>query len=277
VPVLVTFRRLGMYALLIVVALGFLIPPLWMVLGSLKTEAEYSSSMQIFPAIPQWSNYIQVFTLAPFFKYALNSVILLAITVPTTTLVSSLVGYAFARLNAPGKNLLFGLIVSTLTLPALAIAIPQFVLYSRLGFLNTYWPWILSGLSGNAFHIFLYRQFFASFPRELEDAAEVDGCNRLQIFWKIYLPNSGPVIATSVLLLVIMVWGDYFTPALYLGLDKAPLSFALFGPVYVDPRGRPLVMVRQAAMMLYALPMIVTFFVGQRYLLQSALRSGLKG
>jgi len=271
-------RRFLLYAALVAVALIFLLPSLWVIVSSLKTQTEYHAyPIKILPTRLYWENYRLALTMAPFFKYARNSLFLASVTTVLTTSTSALAGFGFARLRGPGGNILFMILVSMIMIPGTAILIPQFMLYARLGFMNTYWPWIVGGLAGSAWHIFLYRQFFAAFPKELEDAAEVDGCSRFRIFWQIFLPNSLPVIATSSIFLFGWVWGDYVAPSLYLSLDNATLAVALSGNLYINPHGMPLPMVKQAATVLYVIPMILLFFLGQNYIIKGVVTTGLKG
>jgi len=271
-------RRFLLYVILIVVALAFLLPSLWVIVSSLKTETEYHAyPIKLLPTRLYWENYRLALTMAPFFKYAGNSFFLASVTTALTTLSSALAGFGFARLQGPGKSVLFLILVSMIMIPGTAILIPQFMLYARLGFMNTYWPWIVGGLAGSAWHIFLYRQFFAAFPKELEDAAEVDGCGRFRIFWQIFLPNSLPVVATSSIFLFGWVWGDYVAPSLYLSLENTTLAVALSGNLYVNPQGISLPMVKLAATTIYVLPMITLFFLGQKYIIKGIVTTGLKG
>jgi len=271
-------RRFLLYVILIVVALAFLLPSLWVIVSSLKTETEYHAyPIKLLPTRLYWENYRLALTMAPFFKYAGNSFFLASVTTALTTLSSALAGFGFARLQGPGKSVLFLVLVSMIMIPGTAILIPQFMLYARLGFMNTYWPWIVGGLAGSAWHIFLYRQFFAAFPKELEDAAEVDGCGRFRIFWQIFLPNSLPVVATSSIFLFGWVWGDYVAPSLYLSLENTTLAVALSGNLYVNPQGISLPMVKLAATTIYVLPMITLFFLGQKYIIKGIVTTGLKG
>ena len=217
VPVQIRPGRLLLYASFILLTVVFIMPVVWLFLTSLKTRAEYGSyPTMLFPAIPQWSNYPEAIIVRPFFKLAWNT---LQIALPSTILTvlsSALAGFAFARLNAPGKRVLFILVLSMLLVPRMVTTIPNFMLFSKLGLTNTYWPWILWGISGSSFNIFLFRQFFAAVPKDLEDAAEVDGCSRFRIFWQIFLPVSGPVIATAAIFHFQWVWGDWFTPNILL-------------------------------------------------------------
>src|SRR5438094_716782 len=207
---------------------------------------------------------------------ATNSLILSTAYAVLAVFVSALLGYGFARHRAPGHSKLFVLVIATSMVPNLVLFVPQFVLFARLGLTDTYWPWILWGLSGSPFAIFLFRQFFATFPRELDDAAEVDGAGPLRIFLQIYLPNAGPAIASSAVFMFLWVWGDWLYPALLLRQDNATLAVRMAN-AYVDPHGNPLQTVTMAGVVLYVLPLIVFFAFAQRYIVRGIVTTGIKG
>lgn len=266
-----TYLILGLAAILI------LMPEVWLLITSLKKNTEYlSPQFTLFPAVPQWDNYIQVFTMIPFQNYVWNSLVL-GVTYTTLCVTSSsMAGYAFARVRAPGRNVLFSIVIALLMIPAIVTVIPQFVIFSQIGLTNNYWPWILWGISGSSFHIFLFRQFFSAFPRELEEAAELDGCGPFRIFRSIFLPNAKPVLATSAILNFMWVWGDWFNPIIFLTDANTTLA-AKLGYAYVTPQGQQLTPIVMAACVLYVLVPVVMFFFGQKYILQGVVTSGLKG
>jgi ABC-type glycerol-3-phosphate transport system permease component len=185
-------------------------------------------------------------------------------------------GFGFARHYAPLRDTLFILVLGMLMIPGVVTLIPTFVVFSRLHLTNTYWPWVLWGLSGNSFFIFLFRQFFMSIPRELEDAAEVDGCGRFRIFWQIFLPNSGPVIATAAIFNFQGVWSDWFIPKVFLSDSKTTLSVKL-QTAYVNQKGWPAYNLTFAAIFVFILPMIIVFFLAQKYIIQGIVTTGIKG
>jgi multiple sugar transport system permease protein len=149
-------------------------------------------------------------------------------------------------------------------------------MFARLELTNTYWPWILWGLGGSPFAIFLFRQFFAAFPRELDDAAEVDGAGPLRIFLQIYLPNAGPALAASAIFMFLWVWGDYLYPALLLHTDNTTLAVRMSN-AYTDPRGNPLQTVTMAGVVLYVLPLIAFFGFANRFIVRGIVTTGIKG
>jgi multiple sugar transport system permease protein len=276
-PLWPAVQRVVLYVLFGLLTLLFIMPILWLLLTSLKTQAEYMRyPVVILPPVPQWHNYATALIDYPFFRYAWNSVL---IAVPSTILTvfsSSLAGFAFARHNAPFKRALFILVLSMMMVPRMVTVIPTFILFARLGLTNTYWPWILWGIAGSSFHIFLFRQFFAAIPKELEDAAEVDGASRFRIYWQIFLPLSGPVFATSAIFHFQWVWGDWFTPKIFLSQANTTLSVFL-SSAYKDPQGYALEPLSMAAILVYLLPMLIIFLLGQRYIVQGIATSGLKG
>ena len=266
------------YVALIVLAIAFVSPLMWAVLTSLKNEPEFMTyPITITPQVIQWQNYVDAFTQIPFMKYFGNSLSLAIIFTPLSVFVSAWVGYGFARLNAPGKRLFFSIVIAMILLPQMITFVPQFILFSRMKLVGTYWPWILWGLAGSPWHIFLFRQFFSGFPKELEDAAEVDGCGRFRIFWQIVLPNSIPALITSAIFNFQWVWSDWLNPALLLNDDNTTLAVKLTGSTYVDPHGTIIVTTTMAAVVLYILPMVVLFFIAQRYIVENLVASGLKG
>ena len=255
-------------------AVLFALPIFWVLVTSLKRQSEFGSSL--FPTQLEWPNYQLAVVLADFMHFALNSLVLSSSYAAIVVIVSALVGYGFARHRAPGRNQLFGLVLALLIVPTFVQFVPQFVLFARLGLTNSYWPWILWALGGSPFAIFLFRQFFATFPRELDDAAEVDGAGPLRIFLQIYLPNAGPAIAASAIFMFLWVWGDYLYPALLLHQDNTTLAVRMAN-AYVDPHGNPLQTVTMAGVVLYVMPLILFFAFAQRFIVRGIVTTGLKG
>lgn len=273
------FQRSVGYIVLVVVAVILSVPMVWMLITSLKQDIEYLSyPIRFFPAVPQWNNFVQVFDPRYHFLDHAWMTAVLALTFSTlTVLSSSLSGFAFARFpEVKARNRLFGIIVAMIIIPTIVTVIPQFMIFAKLGLTGGYWPWVLWGLAGSPFHIFLFRQFFLSFPKELEDAAEVDGCSLFGTFWRIFLPNAQPAIATSFILNFVWVWGDWFTPLIYLRQDNTTLA-VLVNTVFTNPVGRQLTTLTIAGIIVYILPMLLIFFLGQRYIIKGVVTSGLAG
>ncbi|WP_225993991.1 carbohydrate ABC transporter permease [Actinomadura rudentiformis] len=265
------------YIILLALAVVFAGPFFWLLLAALKTRGEWVAvPTKILPAEPQWSNFTHAFTDINFPAYAMNSLFLATTYAVLITLSSAVVGFGFARLQAPGKRVMFLVLLSTMMLPQVLTILPTYVLFSRIGLVNTYWPWVLWGLAASPFLVFLFRQFFAAIPRELEDAAIIDGCGWGRIFVRIFLPLSRPVLVTAFLLSFTWNWGDYIAPALLLDADHTTLSVAITA-WYQDPHGNPLPTVQAAAAALYVLPVMLIFLFAQRYFIRGVVGSGVKG
>ncbi|MEU6904138.1 carbohydrate ABC transporter permease [Streptomyces coeruleorubidus] len=267
----------SVYVLLLALSVIFVGPLVWLLLAALKTREEWAAvPTKVLPEHAQWSNFTHALTDINFPAYALNSLFLATTYATLITLSSAAVGFGFARLRAPGKRALFLVLLSTMMLPQVLTLLPTYVLFSRIGLVNTYWPWVLWGLAASPFLAFLFRQFFAAIPRELEDAAIIDGCGWGRIFFRIFLPLSRPVLITAFLLSFTWSWGDYIAPALLLDVDHTTLSVAITA-WYEDPHGNPLPTVQAAAAGLYVLPVLMIFLFAQRYFVRSVVSSGVKG
>jgi ABC-type glycerol-3-phosphate transport system permease component len=265
------------YVPVVIAAVTFALPAFWVIVTSLKKPYEFAGSpFQLLPAVPQWANYELAIRLADLPRYGTNSIVLaLLYTVPVVAM-SALVGYGFARHRAPGRDRLFGIVLATMMLPNIVLFVPQFILFARLELTNTYWPWVLWALGASPFHVFLFRQFFAGFPKELEDAAEVDGAGPLRVFWQIFVPNSGPVIAASAIFAFLWVWGDYLYPVLLLNDANTTLAVRL-ATAFRDPQGNPLTTVTMAGIVLYSLPLILVFVFAQRFIVKGIVTTGIRG
>ena len=255
-------------------------PVIWMILSSLKSEPEFTQYPPIILADPiRWDNYWSALTWIPFFRYTWNSTFLATMFATLTVTTSAMVGFAFARLEAPGKAKLFAIVVSLLMVPSIVTIIPQFVIFARLGLTNSYWPWLLWGLASSPFHIFLFRQFFTAIPRDLEDAAEVDGAGPFRVFWQIFLPNAKPALATSFILNFVGVWGDWVAPVIYLDDVKTTLAVKLATPTYTNPgdvSGHIFVTITLAAAVIYTIPPVIMFFIAQKSIMEGVVTTGLK-
>ncbi len=268
------------YVILWAVAVIISAPVVWMILSSLKAEPEFTRYPPvIIPNPVRWDNYSHALTWIPYFRYTWNSTFLATMFSLFTVFTSAMVGFSFARLDAPGKGKLFGIVVSLLMVPAIVTIIPQFVVFARLGLTNSYWPWLLWGLAASPFHIFLFRQFFTAVPKELEDAAEVDGAAPFRIFWQIFLPNAKPALATSFILNFVGVWGDWLAPVIYLDDAKTTLAVKLATATYSnpgDPSGQIFVTITLAAAIMYTVPPVIMFFIAQKNIMEGVVTTGLK-
>lgn len=271
------FNRFLGYSILILVTIIITLPIIALILGSLKQDFELMAyPIRIFPEIPQWSNYLRVFSMTPFAQVAGRTFALAFTYAVINTFISSLVGYGFARYRVAGSAILFSIVIAMLIIPGIVTLIPQFLIYARLKLTGTYWPWIIGALAGSPFYIFLFRQFFLGFPHELEEAAEVDGAGPFRIFTQIFLPNAKPALATVMFFAFLNVWGDYLTPLIYLN-DNNTLLGVKMATGFKNPQGITLTTVSMAANVLYIIPMVIVFFILQRNILKGVVTSGLKG
>lgn len=266
----------GIYAAATVIAVLFLYPLYYSAINSLRPIV--STPAIIIPKGFELINYYYAVTLIPFFRYFMNSLIILVIGLGISIVVNFFFGYALGRLEAPGKKFVFYLMLSQLMVPFVAIQIPQYILFSNLGIKDSYVIYAINGLVGNAFIVFLYRQYFLSFSKSIDEAALIDGCSLFSIAIKIILPMSKPIISVAIFYEFLNFWNDYMTPYMYLSAKKYPLSMALFGLSYSFPNnpGLKLIPVQNAAAILLMVPTIIVFFLCQKQLVAGITSGGIK-
>jgi ABC-type glycerol-3-phosphate transport system permease component len=270
-------KAVFIYIVLLVLAIIFIAPFAWLIITSLKTTSELSAfPVEFLPAVPQWGNFVQAFTQINYLAYTGNSLIVSITYSVLVAFSSAFVGFGFARLRGRGKKQLFMLMLSTMMLPQIVTAIPTYILFSHIGLIDTYWPWVFWGLGSSPFLVFLFRQFFSAIPVDLDEAAILDGCSYFRIFWRIYLPLSMPVVATALVLSFTTTWGDFFTQQLFLNQDNATLAVAIASG-YLDPHGNPLTVLQAAGSIFYILPILVVFFFAQKAFVRGIVTSGIKG
>ncbi len=211
-------QRFFLYVLAIVCAIGFSVPFLWTIGTSLKPLTDlYVYPPAFVPTVPRWENYSDVFTLAPFATFLWNTVVVTALAVFGQTLSAAVVAFGFARFRFPGRDILFVVVLATMMLPWHVTIVPSFLLYSRLGWINTFLPLVVpSFFGGGAFYIFLLRQFFLTVPRDLDEAAKIDGANSMQIFLRIILPLAKVALATVAIFAFIEHWNEFIGPLIFL-------------------------------------------------------------
>lgn len=263
--------------LLVFFTLLFIAPLLWLLFTALKSTAEFNAfPIRLFPTHPEWSNFLKAFTIIDFWHYTRNSLVLATIQTSLITITSAMVGFGFARLKGFGKRKLFIVMLATMMLPGMVGIIPTYIIFSRLGMVDTYWPWVIWGLASSPFFNFLFRQFFASIPAELEEAAIVDGCSYWRMFWQIFLPLSRPVLAIVVIFGFTGVWDDFLGPSLFLSPDNTTLAVAISNG-FLDAQGHASDSIVAAASFMYALPILIIFLLTQRFLKNTGSFTGLKG
>lgn len=268
------------YAVLTVLSIIMGFPFLWTLSSSLKTppETQYFPPL-LFPAVPQWGNYVQVFIQQPLSQWYLNSFIIAAIAIPGAVITGTLVAYSFARFNYPGRDVLFMVLLSTMMIPYEVTLIPQYLVFVQIHWVNTFLPLTVPAWGGGgAFTVFLLRQFFMTIPRDLDDAASVDGAGSFRILWNIIAPLSRPALATVAILLFLNTWNDFLGPFIYLNdpnlfTMSVGLRFFQTLPETTSASKDNLLM---AATILMTLPAIALFFAAQRYFVQGIVMTGLK-
>jgi len=268
-----------LYTVITAGAVVAMVPMIWTLSSSLKDTAHvFSLRVEWIPRPALWSNYRELFVRLPFVRYVSNTMIIVVSNVVSSVLMGSIAAFAFARLRAPGKGLLFYLVISTMLLPSQVTLIPRYVIYNWLKMVDTYWPLIIPGwLGGGAFEIFLFRQFFLGLPLELDDAARIDGCSTWRIYWEIVMPLAKPVIATLAIFNFIWAWSDLFGPLIYLNtMEKFTLPLGLATLRLNAERSSRWELVMCGAIV-SMIPPLVIFFLGQNYFVQGIALSGIKG
>lgn len=259
------------YATLLGLGALFSVPVIWMFSSSLHTLPEvFAQPYQWIPDALQWKNYVRAVTILPVPRFLWNTIVITAPVMVGTVLSSSLVAYGFARFRFPGRDILFGLCLATMMLPGQVTMIPLYILFAKLGWVDTYLPLIVPALFGSPFYIFLLRQFFLTIPRDSEEAALIDGASRLRIWWSIIMPQARPALATVLIFTFIGTWNDFFGPLLYLNSpEKATLTLGL-NLMKTQVLGSGVVEwnVLMAASLLVLLPNVILFFLAQKHFIK---------
>jgi multiple sugar transport system permease protein len=254
-----------------------LFPIFWMLSTSLKGQIEaLKMPPNWIPADIQWQNYYDALTVNPFGLYFWNTFKFAGLVMLGETLSCAFIAYGFARLRAPGRDLLFLLVLAILILPGEVTLIPQYILFSKLGWLNSFKPLIVPAWFGSAYLIFLLRQFFMGIPREYDEAAVMEGANPLQIWLKIILPLSKPALGAVAIMSFIFHWNTFQGPLIYLN-DNKLFTVSLGLAMFRTPFGGTPWHWYMAASLVVLIPCIVVFFVAQRYFIQGIVVSGVKG
>ena len=266
------------HGVLITVTIIFLLPFYWMLISAFKENTMvFSIPIKWFPDPIRWQNFVEALDYPgfPFLKFLWNSTYYAGMVTVGTVLSCSLTGYALARLRFPGRNFLFSLTVASLMIPGIVTFIPVFLFFKELNWLGSYKPLIVPAFFGNAFFIFMMRQFFRSMPEELADAARVDGASELMIFWRIMLPLVQPALIVMAVFTFLWTWHDFFGPLIYLSdQNEYPLSLGLFAFRSRRTTEWGLMM---AGATLTTFPLVILFFIAQRYFLEGIKLTGLKG
>ena len=270
-------KKILSYVLMTVIGIILIIPLLWMVFTSLKPMEEIVRyPPTFFPEKIVWENYLDTIAAFPFWRYARNTLFITVLVVIGNALSNSFIAYGFAKLDFPGKKLMFALVLSTMMIPWFVTMIPQYVLFSKIGWVGTYLPLIVPSFFGNAFNIFLMRQFYLSINNELIEAAEIDGANHLYIWSHLMLPLTKPALITIAINSFNAAWNDFLGPLLYIQ-DQEKYTLQIGLQVFQNQATTQWNYLMAGAT-LVLIPTILLFFFAQRYFIEGMdLTGGSKG
>ena len=272
------FRNINYFTYIILILGSFfmLMPLVWLVRSS------FMELNQIFIFPPVWipkpftfENYPGVFEAVPFLKYFINTFTILIPSVIGILISCCMGAYAFSRLNWPYRDFIFAVLMTTLMLPYAVTLIPTFLIWAKLGLVNTFWPLIIPKWFGAIFYIFLLRQFFLTIPKELDEAAKIDGANPLQILWHVILPLSRPALITVAIFAALAEWNDFLGPLIYLNNDEdytLAIGLAQFTGLYHSQWN-----LLMAASTMVVIPVIILFFFAQKHFIEGIALTGTKG
>ena len=273
----------GKYLVLIVLSASFVLPLYWMAMSALKDATQVYAIPPIwFPMPPRWNNYWEAWHVDSFSLYALNTVLRYALPVTLGSVLSNaIVAYGFSRIRWPGRDLLFSLCLMTMMIPWQVTMVPVFIVFKRLGWVNSYRPLVVPAYFANAYTIFMLRQFFRTIPTELSEAAHIDGANEFTIMWRIILPLVKPALAVVGLFAFMGAWNDYMGPLIYINnTNLYPLTMGLarlsasLNQVGIKDLAYPYLM---AVSTIVTLPTVFIFFFAQRTFIEGITLTGLKG
>lgn len=263
------------YLVVVIGAIIFLFPFYWLASTSLKLETKlFALPPQLIPYPVQWRNYLDMFKYFSFLLYFINSAYVSALTILGTVISCSLVAFSFARLRWPGRDICFLILLATLMIPFPVTMVPLYLMFAKLGWVDTFKPLWLPFWFGSAFYVFLLRQFFRGIPKELDEAARVDGASYFCIYSRIILPLAKPVLLTVIIFSFMYAWNDFLGPLIYLSSsDKLTLALGLRS-FQTQFTGEWAMMMAAATVM--TVPLIVIFFIAQKYFIRGIVLTGLK-
>ncbi len=255
-----------------------LVPFAWMLSTAVKAQGDvYLYPPEWIPNPVQWNNFGDALSLIPFWTFARNSAIIVGGVMFGTLLSCSWAAYGFARLRAPGRDLIFLILLATLMLPTTVTLVPTYIAFNELGWINSFRPLIVPAFFGTPFFIFLLRQFYLSIPKELEESARLDGATSYRIWWNIMLPLSKPVLATVAVFTFFATYNDFFGPLIYLS-DRNKQTIAVALNYFVgSPDVGPQMHLLMAMAAMATVPSLLVFLVAQRYFIRSIVTTGIKG
>jgi multiple sugar transport system permease protein len=273
----VSIERSLTYLLLVLITIILLTPLVWLVSSALKDTGQiFTYPPEWIPDPVLWSNFPDATTYYPFGRYASNTLFIAALNIAGVLLTASMAAYAFARLRFPGRDLIFMILLSTLMLPFTVLMIPRYIEFRELGWLDSWKPLIVPNwFGGSVFFIFLLRQFFKTIPRDLSDAAKLDGASEFRIYWQIVLPLSKPALAVVAAFVFLDTWNDFLGPLIYItSPDKYTVSQGL--ALFVGSFSSQFAYLMAASTMMI-LPPIAVFIAAQRYFVHGVVLTGVKG
>jgi len=269
-------RKSVLYFVLLFFAMLYLIPFFFLLMGSFKTTSElFQVPFKWLPKSFNFNNYVNMFNQIPFLSYLKNTLIIVFFSVVGALVSNSIIAYGFARLRWPGRDKAFMVVLATMILPYQVTMIPLYLMFTKMNWVGTFLPLIVPQFFGNAFYIFLLRQFLVGVPKEITESARIDGASEFQIFLKVIMPISKPVLASVAIMAFIRAWNDFLGPLVFLGNDKLytlSLAASMLKSNY-DPNWDLLLPLGVAMV----LPVLILFFVLQKYFIQGITMSGIKG
>ena len=270
------FELLVLYILLISFAAWFIIPFFWLLSSSLKAPHElFSVPIQWLPSQIQFENFTRMFNALPFMLYLRNTLFIVFFTIAGRVLSSSFVAYGFSRISWPGRDKVFVIVLATMILPFQVVMVPLFLQFNRFGWIGTFLPLTLTQFFGHPFSIFLLRQFFMAMPMELSEAAKIDGASEFRIFWQICIPLARPALATVAIFAFLAAWNDFIGPLIF--LTDSRLYTLSIGAHMIRSDIQPNWELLLALGVVMVTPVLIIFFLLQKYFIQGIALSGIKG
>ncbi len=269
-------QRSIIFVVLLIGSLVYLMPFLWLIRSSLMSTGQiFKMPLEWIPKPFKWDNYRQALTAMPFAKYFLNTVLIVVLVEAGTLLTAPMAAFAFSRLRWRGRDTIFFILLTSLMIPYAVTLIPTFILWTKLGAINTYFPLTVPAwFGGSAYYIFLLRQFFVGLPIEYDEAAYLDGATPWQVLWKIVIPLSKPAMITVAVFTFLGVWGDLMGPIIYLN-DASKYTLAVGLTIFRGAYSTKWNLL-MAASTVVMIPPIVLYFLGQRYFEQGITMGGIK-
>ena len=278
-----TKKKVGsiiIYVIKIIVAIIMFFPIIWIFSGGFKTLTEFTTSCNFIPKNFTLENYAYIFLHSNLLLYVRNTVLLMLGTTAGTLISSSLVAYPLARMDFKGKKVIFSIIIATMMIPNIALIIPQYIMFVKIGWLDSLLPMIIPACFAYPYNVFLFRQYFRSIPKELDESATIDGCTKAQIYFKVLVPLSRPTFVTIGILSCVFWWNELTQPVFYINSDTwRTLTMALM-TTFMYTAGNAFVInwpSIMAASTLMIIPPMVLYFCGSKYLVGGIKTTGLKG